>query len=786
MKTTLSQRIWRHIASALDALLHAAIDAVRGAACFVILLIATVSTQAAGPVPGLPSTASAAPITTEAPSPNDVRELMRLLSDQRMIEWMRTQADPQLEPSGSSRPFNPQEWLSQRLETVKSRANEVVDARASFHDRLRAFGAAWSARMGEGETLRSFVYVLIFLVIGAGIEWLYWRYALAAKLRIEREARARATPRSLGPTAKRAMLTVLGITLFSLTTLGTFLAFSWDPWVEVSVVSLLLLVLGVRLFITLSTFILCPFVPELRPLDIPTWAARFWHRWSVVLATLGLTGLLVTIGLKQLGIAPQVALIVAIASGTVVALTSIVVVWRWYFVAKRQRAAAHALARRQETFAPAAITAVIALAWAAWLIGAFALSATLLIALAVAVGDRLIRALVPQTVAQRLAGPDDAAERNDNDTQNVEEEPEDADEETSILVNRHGVYGPVVARFLRFLLVIGAVLVLSSTWGMSLWSLSSASNDAGRWVVALVDLLVAYLIADLVWVWARTAIDLRLGDQGPKEASRGEEGGGTAESRLGTLLPLLRKILMVTLVVMVILIGLSSLGVNIGPLIAGAGVIGIAIGFGAQALVRDIVSGIFFLLDDAFRVGEYIEIGDLRGTVEAISIRSLRLRHHRGAVHTIPFGEMKSLTNHSRDWVIMKLEFRIPFETDLKLVKKLLKKVGAEMQANPDFGPSMLEPLKSQGVRRMEEFNMVLGVKFMAKPGEQWTVRKEAYQRVRDIFDANGINFAERTVKVEVVDSENLSRAEKEAVIGAAQDAIESRIDPTVAGAKPA
>ena len=127
---------------------------------------------------------------------------------------------------------------------------------------------------------------------------------------------------------------------------------------------------------------------------------------------------------------------------------------------------------------------------------------------------------------------------------------------------------------------------------------------------------------------------------------------------------------MVTLMVMVSLSILTSLGVNIAPILAGAGVLGIAIGFGAQSLVKDVVSGIFFLVDDAFRVGEYVEIDQLRGTVERISIRSLQIRHHRGAVHTLPFGELKSLTNYSRDWVIMKLEFRVPFETDMKLVKK--------------------------------------------------------------------------------------------------------------------
>ena len=205
---------------------------------------------------------------------------------------------------------------------------------------------------------------------------------------------------------------------------------------------------------------------------------------------------------------------------------------------------------------------------------------------------------------------------------------------------------------------------------------------------------------------------------------------------------------------------------------------GLAIGFGAQSLVKDIVSGIFFLIDDAFRVGEYVEIDQLRGTVEKISIRSLQIRHHRGAVHTLPFGEVKSMTNYSRDWVIMKLEFRVPFDTDLNLVKKLIKNVGAELTANEDYGDGIIQTLKSQGVRRMEEFNMVVGVKFMTRPGEQWTVRRDAYQKVRDAFEANGIRMAERNVKVEIAGDDRLSEEERKAVTAAAQEAVGQSQNP--------
>ena len=118
---------------------------------------------------------------------------------------------------------------------------------------------------------------------------------------------------------------------------------------------------------------------------------------------------------------------------------------------------------------------------------------------------------------------------------------------------------------------------------------------------------------------------------------------------------------------------LAAMGINVLPLLAGASIVGMAIAFGAQSLVRDIVSGVFFLADDAFRVGEYIEVGESKGTVEKITVRSLFLRHHRGALNVLPYGEIRRLRNTSRDWMIMKLEFRLTYDTDLVKVKKILK-----------------------------------------------------------------------------------------------------------------
>jgi len=194
--------------------------------------------------------------------------------------------------------------------------------------------------------------------------------------------------------------------------------------------------------------------------------------------------------------------------------------------------------------------------------------------------------------------------------------------------------------------------------------------------------------------------------------------------------------------------------------------------------VRDIFSGAFFLVDDAFRKGEYIDIGDVKGTVEKISVRSFQLRHHLGALQTIPFGEIRVLTNYSRDWVIMKLPLRVTYDTDVEKVRKLIKKLGQELLSDLVIGDNFIQPLKSQGVIEMQDSAMIIRVKFMTKPGDQWLVRKKVYEEIRQLFEREGIRFAHREVTVRLAEStpEDLSPQQKQAVTGAVQAAIDEDI----------
>ncbi len=311
-------------------------------------------------------------------------------------------------------------------------------------------------------------------------------------------------------------------------------------------------------------------------------------------------------------------------------------------------------------------------------------------------------------------------------------------------------FEPVLVRNMRVILGLLVVVLMANVWGFDLHDVAAASMSQ-RVADALFEIVVTVILAWAIWGFVKTAITYYA----PQEAIDVEqmvegEAGGTGLTRAQTLLPLLRKFILVTLVVIVTLVVLSSLGVSIGPLIAGAGVVGLAIGFGAQTLVRDVISGAFFLADDAFRIGEYIDVGIAKGMVERISVRSFRLRHHNGPINTIPFGEVQKVMNYSRDWVLMKLEMRVPSDTNLEKLRKVVKKVGQQLMEDPDFGPNLLQPVKSQGVNRMDDDGaFVIRVKFMCKPGEQFVLRREVFRRVQEAFAENGIRFAPKRVMVD-------------------------------------
>lgn len=313
------------------------------------------------------------------------------------------------------------------------------------------------------------------------------------------------------------------------------------------------------------------------------------------------------------------------------------------------------------------------------------------------------------------------------------------------------------------LLVIAATLgLLLDLWGLNVLGAEGAAS-------ALLDIILIAFFTYLASTCVGIYVDKKVADAALADAARADtEGASAGVSRIATLLPLIRNFVVITIIVMGTMTVLSEMGVDIGPLFAGAGVIGLAVGFGSQTLVRDVFSGAFFLMDDAFRVGEYIEVGNTRGTVENISIRSMQLRHHLGPLNTIPFGEIKQVTNYARDWAIMKLPLRLTYDTDVDKVRKLIKQLGQELLEHPEYGDKFLEPLKSQGVKSMEESAMIFRVKFKTKPGDQFTIRKDVYSRIRKLFAENNIHFAHKEVLVRVADDDDKQSSPDAKAVGAA------------------
>jgi small-conductance mechanosensitive channel len=305
----------------------------------------------------------------------------------------------------------------------------------------------------------------------------------------------------------------------------------------------------------------------------------------------------------------------------------------------------------------------------------------------------------------------------------------------------------LVVRSVRSLTV-----TLAALWLMFVWQYYP--NGPGRLhtaldtvVLGLLKSVIVLLAADLGWSIAKVLISRKLAstiDSGPSHSAEQI----AHQARLRTLLPIFRNALTALVLAVAALTVLAELGIEVAPLLAGAGIFGVAVGFGSQTLVKDAISGVFYLLDDAFRVGEYIQSGSYMGTVESFSLRSVRLRHHRGAIFTVPFGELGAVQNMSRDWAIDKFLLRLSFDADLPKASKLVKKIGQDLLEDAELGPLIIETLKLKGVEQIGDFGIEVSFTFTAVPGNQSTIRRHAYGMIRKAFQENGIGFAQPTVQV--------------------------------------
>jgi small-conductance mechanosensitive channel len=290
-----------------------------------------------------------------------------------------------------------------------------------------------------------------------------------------------------------------------------------------------------------------------------------------------------------------------------------------------------------------------------------------------------------------------------------------------------------------FCTVLGivAALLLAKTWSLHLVELLVA-GEVRTWLGMVVDAAMTLLVGWYTWRFFETGLAVRL--------SR-EEGG--PESRARTVQPLLRAVGKGVIGAVALMGALSALGLNIAPLLASAGVVGIAVGFGAQTLVKDLFSGACFLIEDVFRIGDYIEAGTAKGTVEKITFRTVALRHQNGPLHFVPYGLLGSVRNNSRDWVIDKFEIPLPINVASERIRKMVKKIGEEMMTDPELAKIIMMPLKAK-LYRIQPGAKIFRCKVQTPPNKQFEIRTEAYRRIEAALVEAGIPFADLTPQVTV------------------------------------
>ncbi|MEL6998618.1 MAG: mechanosensitive ion channel family protein [Pseudomonadota bacterium] len=720
---------------------------------------------------------------------------------------------------------NPDSMIDQARQSIslfRARVRSIVQRLPEAWIDIKTTLAA-AAPTGEP---RYFIGVALFagllLIIGRSVALLF-AYYVGRPLMI-----AAQKPNPIGYYGKmpilfyRQVLTIVAvvITMSVASTVGLFF-YQEHKATQTTVVVVFVVYAATLLLDTLWRVIVAPYLSEYRLPHIDDVSARHLYTWLSAATSFGLVSMGFTYWMQALGLSPEMhtAITVCLSFITVLLLLVMIRIHRHtisgVILGGRARAEASWLSLLAVALWAPAVSIYLLVTWGDMsfrlIMGISSdplrlmmpylifMSGLLVYAIAAYIIERLFSrsreiAEINRQMDEQRAREEEAADAalraeimaradgagdidNDGDEEAGGAPIETADPNTAIIVHQRPGMRTMedLARRVASLFAMGAVAYfLARFWG---------GPDVFERIPGLAlaedvidTLFVGYIIYHAVRIWIDQKIAEEVGDEPDDSSIMEGEGGGAGATRLATLLPLIRNFVLIVIVVTVLLLIATDLGVNVAPLFAGAGIVGLAIGFGSQALVRDILSGAFFLADDAFRKGEYIDVGDVKGTVEKISLRSFQLRHHLGMLHTIPFGEIQFLTNFSRDWVMMKLPLRLTYDTDVERVRKLVKKLGLALLEDPEIGEKFIQPVKSQGVIMMDDSAMIVRIKFMTYPGEQWVLRKRIYAEIRELFEREGIKFAHREVTVRIPDldeNRQLTQEEKSAIGAAARRAAD-------------
>ena len=316
-------------------------------------------------------------------------------------------------------------------------------------------------------------------------------------------------------------------------------------------------------------------------------------------------------------------------------------------------------------------------------------------------------------------------------------------------------------RYLPVLKALGSAIIaglsllfLLEAWGLDAFAWFGRGRLGAMLLSSLVTIGLTVTVGVTVWELANAAIQRYL-------TKLSKDAQAARSARVRTLLPMLRTVLLVTILVFVALNVLTEIGVNVAPLIAGAGVIGLAVGFGSQTLVRDVITGAFLLFEDAMAVGDVVQVGGHSGVVEQLSIRSIKLRAQDGSVHIVPFSAVTTVTNMTRDFSFAVLDVSVGYGEETDRVCDVLREIAKDVRADAKFGAVIRDEIEILGVERLADSGVLIRARIKTDPGARWMVGREFNRRIKQRFDKLGIEIPYPHQKL-VIDSGAKHPAEDE------------------------
>ncbi len=688
----------------------------------------------------------------DAPAPDDIRKLIETLENDEaravLLEQLKTLADIQrsgqvpalASPVAAEQPTEQlarvantfAEQLADQIETV----TQAIVRAAAFAGDAPSLAAWFDAQIGNEKARARLVEILgklaAVLVAGALAQHLAWRALGPLRRRLEKRAVASDWRRAV-PIAASGLLGLLPIAAFAavaVALLGALQPSRTASLVAISFVNANVIARAVALAAEIA---FAPRHPGLRVVAVQDETAAYLYLWMRRITNIAVYWYFAAQAALLLGMPDTAHNFAVKLLGVVVAMMVTAV------VLQNRQAVSDALTRASTgdgwvasvragflgaglaKYWHVAALAYIVTALFAWLLRpdgfAFIVQASLLTA-TIGIAARMGVLLLDYGVARAFTVAPDLRER------------------FPALEARANRYVHAGRRLLDWVIGAVALLAIAQAWGIR--TLEYAATPAGQRVAGgLFSIAFAAVAALAVWEFANAALERYLVRKGEVELPTER-----TSARVRTLFPLLKRALFVVLLVLVTLVTLSEIGVNVTPLLAGAGVLGLAVGLGAQSMVRDLITGVSMILEDVLAVGDTVQLADKSGTVEALGLRAIKLRSADGTLHTIPFGTVTIISNQTKDFAFATFEAAVGYGADPTRARAAMRAAFDHLAADPELGSLLLGAYEDLGLDAYSDLGQILKARVKTLPGKQWRVRRAFNERIRTEFAAAGLKLA--------------------------------------------